>query len=142
MNRDTEKYECFYKEGVFALTQCLCSANKEKFLGPSIMVCFPGIRMLCPAHLPASAAISQELCAGSPGHHKSLFVEQELQQKHLLLKNNLSYLLGRVSNSRRMEESGIRSEEYKKNKGWRKEKRKYCETFLVWCSTGRQIYLK
>lgn len=124
MSRDTEKYGCFYKECVLALTQCFYSTNKEKFLGPSIVICFPGMLVLCPAQPPVSPAISQELCGGSPGHHKSLFVEQELQHKHFLLKNKFSYLLGHVFNSRKMEESGINSEECKKNKGRRKEDKK------------------
>lgn len=101
----------FVKRGCSLLHNVFRFTNKEKFLGPSIVICFPGILVLCPAHLPASLAISQELCGGSPRHHKSLFVEQELQHKHLLLKNKLSYLLDHVSNSRRMEESGINSEE-------------------------------
>lgn len=139
MNRDTEKYECFYKESIFALTQCFCFTNKETFLGPSIMFCFPGIRMPCPAHLPASPAISQELCGGSPRHHKSLFVEQELQHRHLLLKNKLSYLLDHVSNNRRMEERGIRSEEFKKNKGWRKGEKKSNVNVVkfFWCDAAQ-----
>lgn len=113
MNRDTEKYGCFYKESVFALTQCFLFTNKEKFLGPNIRSCFPGMLVLCPAHLPASPAISQELCGGSPRHHKSPFVEQELQHKHLLLRKQTWLFAGPyVQQQRRMEEWGINSEEY------------------------------
>lgn len=66
---------------------CFVLLIEQTILGPSTTICFPGIPVVNPAHppgYPASPTISQKLCA-SPRHHKSLFVDQELQHKHLLL---------------------------------------------------------
>lgn len=91
---------------------CFILLNKQKFLGLSNVLLSrdaSGVSSI-PTRMPSPPAISQNLC-GSPRHRKSLFVVQELQPKHLLLKNKLTYLLDHLSNSKSMKESRINLED-------------------------------